>query len=242
MTAVAGWFIIVELPDWLDRDQTSAPPVAQGVASAQATVSPGVRRGYRIDYPTFADTGGLTLSGVANHSAPSVRIADGTQRSGAVWSAETLNPAESFSTAFRFSSTGGPGALSFVLQTEGVGGNLPLDQLRPRLNIDFLAPAGTAAGTVTVMTARVGSATRLGSARTDLGPNSGEITAWIDYSAKQRSVRVFLSSGTGKPSKPLLTVPLTLSGILGKKPCYAGFSASTEEVAGEHRLLAWFLS
>lgn len=241
-TTVAGWFIVVELPDWLDRDRTAPQPAVQSVAPAQVTGVPGGRRGYRVDYPTFTDSTGITLTGVAAQAAPAIRIADGMRRSGAMWSVETLDPAESFSTAFRFSSKGGPSSLSFVLQTVGVGSNLPLDQLRPRLSVDFVPPSGASAGTVTVTTARTGSATRLGSTGMDLGPDGGEITAWVDYSAKQRSVRIFLSRGSGKPSKPLLTVPLTLSITLGEGPCYAGFIASTGATAGEHRLLAWFLS
>lgn len=239
-TAVAGWFIVVELPDRLAQRRPAPPAVTQSVVPPQPTAS--AQKTHQIEYRTFTDPTGLALTGAAAHATSAVRLADGAQRSGAMWSTATLDPAGSFSTAFRFASSGRSGGLSFVLQAEGVASDLALNGLRPRMTVDFTPAENTPAGTVTVSTARTGAPTRLGTAGTGLGPDSGPVTVWIDYSARKHTLRLYLSTSSTKPAKPQLTTVLNLGRTFGKNPVYAGFVATTGDAAGTHEVLAWLLS
>ncbi|MER7415940.1 hypothetical protein ABT346_03990 [Micromonospora peucetia] len=241
-TAVAGWFIVVELPDRLAPDQPAPPAATQNAGSPTPTPLRTMQGTHRINHPTFTDPVGLTLTGAAVHSAPAVRLADGAQRSGAMWSAAPLSPKRSFSTAFRFVSAGRSGGLSFVLQAEGPTSKLPLDQLRPRLTVDLAPVAGSPTGTVTVTAVRNGPPVSQGPAATDVDLGSGPVTVWIDYSARSQKVRVFVSPGATKPSKPALTAKVDLARTVGGEPAYPGFVAFTADAAGTHDVRAWFLS
>ncbi|WP_405095616.1 hypothetical protein [Micromonospora sp. NBC_01412] len=241
-TAVAGWFIVVELPDRLAPHPPAPPAATQIAGSPTPTALRTVQGTHPIDYPTFAEATGLTLTGAAVHSAPTVRLADGAQRSGAMWSAAPLSPKKSFSTAFQFVSAGRSGALSFVLQAEGPTSGLPLDQLRPRLNVDLVPAAKSPTGTVTVTTVRNGPPVTQGRAATDVDLGGGPVTVWIDYSARSQTVRLFVSPGAAKPSKPVLTAEVDLARTVGAGLAYPGFAAFTADAAGTHDVLAWFLS
>ena len=242
-TAVAGWVIVVKLPGWLESEPRALPSVTQSAEPTPPTASTAPQDGQRIDYRSFADPTGLTFTGVAVHAGAAVRLADGSGQSGAMWSAMTLNPARSFSTAFRFTSTGRAGTLSFVLRTQEVASAEPLDKLVPRVSVDFVVdgPAGSA-DTVTVTSARTGRPTTLGSANPGVDLDGGPVTVWIDYLTERQILRVYASTGTTKPTKPALTASLKLGTTLGKGPAYAGFIASTADAAGTHEMLAWHLS
>ncbi|NBE83348.1 L-type lectin family protein [Micromonospora rubida] len=241
-TAVAGWFIVAELPDRF-APNPPAPPAATQSAGAPTPTALRTQQGARpIDYPTFAEAAGLALTGAAVHSAPTVRLADGAQRSGAMWSAVPLNPKKSFSTAFQYVSAGRSGALSFVLQAEGPTSRLPLDRLRPRLTVDLAPVAKSPTGRVTVTAVRTGPPVTQGRAATAVDLGSGPVTVWIDYSARSQTVRVFVSTGAAKPAKPVLTAEVDLARTVGAGLAYPGFAAFTADAVGTHDVLAWFLS
>ncbi|GAB3141973.1 hypothetical protein GCM10027290_15570 [Micromonospora sonneratiae] len=248
VTAIAGWLIVTELPGWLERDgqaQPVATPSAEPTVPADPDALPEVRP---IDYRTFADPTGLAFTGAALHSGAAIQLTDGANQAGGVWSANSLDPARPFSTAFRFTSTERSGQVSFVLRTGGIVDDRPVERLVPRLTIDFVISAtrdgGTDrnANTVLVTSATSSGSRTLGTTQPALDLGGGPITVWVDYSAKQQKIRVYASAGTAKPADPIITAPLKLNALLGTNPAYAGFAASTREVAGGHDLLAWHLS
>ncbi|MBB4956934.1 L-type lectin family protein [Micromonospora polyrhachis] len=246
VTAVAGWVIVVKLPGWLEPEPQALPSITQ---SAEPTPPAGPDASdapqdiQRIDYRSFTNPTGLTFTGGAAHAGAAVRLAEGSGQHGAMWSAMTLNPARSFSTAFRFTSTGRSGTLSFVLRTQEVASAEPLDQLVPRMSVDFMVDGPTgSADAVTVISARNSRPTMLGSANPGVDLDGGPVTVWIDYLAERQSLRVYASTGTGKPTAPVLTATVKLGTTLGKGPAYAGFIASTADAAGAHEMLAWHLS
>ncbi|MGW0434751.1 hypothetical protein ACWDV4_19720 [Micromonospora sp. NPDC003197] len=246
VTAVAGWVIVIKLPGWLEPEPQALPPVTQSAGPtppAAPDASDAPQNTDRIDYRSFTNPTGLTFTGGAVHAGATVRLAEGSGQHGAMWSAMTLDPARSFSTAFRFTSTGRSGTLSFVLRTQEVVSAEPLDQLIPRMSVDFMVDGPTGAGdAVTVISARNDRPTRLGSTSPGVDLDGGPVTVWIDYLAERQSLRVYASTGTTKPTAPVLTATVKLAATLGKGPAYAGFIASTADTAGTHEMLAWHLS
>ncbi|XVE96687.1 hypothetical protein REPUB_Repub02eG0244000 [Reevesia pubescens] len=73
----------------------------------------------------------------------------------------------------------------------------------------------------------------------DIDLKSGNlITAWIDYKNDLRVLNVFLSYSSLKPSTPLLSVNIDLSGFF-KEDMFVGFSASTEGSTEVHLIENW---
>ncbi|KAF8397231.1 hypothetical protein HHK36_016141 [Tetracentron sinense] len=74
----------------------------------------------------------------------------------------------------------------------------------------------------------------------DLKLESGKpIQAWIDYDGVHKVVHVTISPlSVPKPSQPLLSHSIDLSGVL-EEPVYVGFSSSTAKLFSSHYILGW---
>ncbi|XP_010939388.1 L-type lectin-domain containing receptor kinase SIT2-like [Elaeis guineensis] len=65
------------------------------------------------------------------------------------------------------------------------------------------------------------------------------IQTWINYDGVAKILNVTVAPfSVGKPSRPLISLPIDLSPIL-KKYMYVGFSSSTGEISSSHYILGW---
>lgn len=76
---------------------------------------------------------------------------------------------------------------------------------------------------------------------TELRLNSGEnYQAWIEFNGSAINVTM-ARAGSRKPIRPLISIPLNLTGVL-LNDMFVGFTASTGQLVQSHRILSWSFS
>ncbi|CAL9227169.1 unnamed protein product [Arabidopsis halleri] len=76
---------------------------------------------------------------------------------------------------------------------------------------------------------------------TELRLNSGEnYQAWIEFDGSAINVTM-ARAGSRKPIRPLISIPLNLTGVL-LDDMFVGFTASTGQLVQSHRILSWSFS
>ncbi|XP_010433234.1 PREDICTED: probable L-type lectin-domain containing receptor kinase VII.2 [Camelina sativa] len=76
---------------------------------------------------------------------------------------------------------------------------------------------------------------------TELRLNSGEnYQAWIEFNGSALNATM-ARAGTRKPIRPLISIPLNLTGVL-LDDMFVGFTASTGQLVQSHRILSWSFS
>lgn len=70
--------------------------------------------------------------------------------------------------------------------------------------------------------------------------NGKNYQVWIDYADSFINITM-VEAGMKRPKRPLLSVPLNLSGVL-EDEMYVGFTAATGQLVESHKILAWSFS
>lgn len=210
-----------------------------------------------VSYPNFLSTAGLTLNGDAAKVGKVLRLTPAlNNRAGSAFTKRrVVDPKRSFKTQFRFNLHQGtipPGdGMAFVLHRQGAGalcgpgGGLGYCGIAPSVVVEFdifqnLEGNDPNANHVAVM--RDGdSADHLVSATPKFQLYGGPRSAWIDYSAAKRRMKIYVKDGSGKPAKPLISVRAKLNRWLDGK-VRAGFTAATGGSTAAMEVVKWKLS
>lgn len=67
---------------------------------------------------------------------------------------------------------------------------------------------------------------------------SGPVHAWVDYSARTTTLKVYVSRFDAKPNQPLFTVSRNLAASIGRD-AFIGFSAATGAATDRQAVTAW---
>ena len=221
-------------------------------------------------FPDFSDLSPLHLNGVAKEIAKAqdretnLRLTNARNQTGNVFYKKRigLDQQNTFSTYFQFRIHSPVGAVDkqdqiqgadgivFTVQTQSVivgkrGVGIGYEKIIPSIGIEFDTwfnsnkdPDGNHIGinvngnSASVVTASPPDKRHL---------NDGEIWhAWVDYDAKNLSVR--LSSTSSRPTEALLTKEIDLRKTLKDRLVYVGFTSGTGMSGNSHDILQWAFS
>jgi hypothetical protein len=184
---------------------------------------------------------------------------------GSAWAVTPLDTRLSFTTSFRAVIAGPCDGIAFLLQTQGptaLGGTAgglgygavyakddPNVRIRPSVAVEFDTYDNSPEGWDPSGHQHV-AVTRDGDAKTHIAwadpgfsmSNNQPFTVWVTYDAGQRTLRVYVSSGTVQPSSPLLTYPVDLRAALGADRAYVGFTGGSGEYGARESVLSWSMS
>lgn len=195
--------------------------------------------GGQVSYPNFQSTQGLKLNGDAVRSGKRLRLTSDPDQIGSAFTKRSvLSPTKSFHASFRTDirdGTQGDG-MTFVIQRGSArrigvgGGGLGYSsighsvgvELDTYLNFEALDP--DANHVAVLKNGNTGDHLVVDSPSP--GPYGGPRSIWVDYSAKQKRLKVFYTDKTKKPKKALLSLKINLKQVLGGK-ARAGFTAAT---------------
>jgi len=210
-----------------------------------------------VSFPNFARTKGLTLNGDAARAGKRLRLtpAAADQNGGAFTNRKVVDPAKSFATRFRFNLHGAvfPGdGMAFVLITTGRktlgfgSGGLGYSGLAPSLAVEFDKYENPEAHdpddnhVAVTKDGNTGAHLAKGTPKFDL--YGGTRWVWITYSARKRTLRVYVSDSKSKPRRPLVKYRHKLADILHGQRARAGFTAATGGAYMAADILSWKLT
>jgi Legume lectin domain len=210
-----------------------------------------------VNFPNFSRTAGLSLNGDAAKAGKRLRLtpAAASMTGGAFTNRKVVNPAKSFTTSFRFSLHDAivPGdGMAFVLTTRGRkalgfgAGGLGYSGLAPSIAIEFdkfLNPEAHDPDDNHVAVTKDGNTgAHLAKATPSFDLYGGTRWVWITYSARKKTLRVYVNDSKRKPRRPLVKFRRKLADILHGQSARAGFTAATGGAYMAADILSWKLS
>jgi hypothetical protein len=210
-----------------------------------------------VNFPNFSRTKGLTLNGDAAKAGKRLRLtpAEGSKTGDALTNRTVVDPAKSFATRFRFSLHDAivPGdGMAFILTTRGRkalgfgAGGLGYSGLAPSLAVEFDKFLNTEAhdpdDNHVAVTKDGDTGTHLAKATPSFDLYGGTRWVWITYSARKKTLRVYVNDSKRKPRRPLIKYRRSLSDILHGQRARAGFTAATGGAYMAADILSWKLT
>jgi hypothetical protein len=221
-------------------------------------VVPAVSSAGYVNYPNFNHTGGLDMNGFA-HVADGglLRLTDGTDQTSSVFTGpQAIDTTQTMKTSFRFSQydgSGNPGdGFTFAIHRDprgkdaigegggslGYGGD---DEITNSVAVEFdlySDDGGFPLNEDHIAILRNGDETdHLAPVAADIF--GGDRYAWIDYSAKQKKLSVYLASTSTKPSSPTTSAKVNIAKTVGGKTAHAGFTGATGGEWVTQDILSW---
>ena len=231
-----------------------------GVASLVAAVAvwqAAGAAGGTVDFPDFT-TNDLELNGSAFATDDVLQLTPnaGGEVGSAFTTRKVVRTDRSFETRFKFSIHDGSvtpaEGMAFVIQPSSpnaLGGSdltaLGYADIDPSLAVEFdlfeNPGSGDPNGNHVAFMRDGDSQTHLASASPGFDFEGGNRWAWIEYSAKNKRMKVYLNDAKAKPSQALVTLDRKLKSVVGDK-ARAGFTASTGETENAtFDVLSWKL-
>jgi Legume lectin domain len=236
----------------------TTPPAPPPAAAPAAPAAP---QPIEISYQSFGDTSGLVLGGAATRAGPVLRLTDTTGYDrGSAWSRTQVDPTRSFQATFvlRIQPNGADG-IAFVLQSEGPGalgaggGALGYGDLagtdvrvRPSVAVEFDTfdnawDPSTGYNHIAVIAGGAVNGRQVYGIPGFTMRTCGAFTVWLDYDASAHRLRVYASRGGTRPATPVVAAIVDIGAVLGARPGYAGFTASTGQLRAAQDVLSWYL-
>ncbi len=246
----------------INPTSTGSPVAHTAAPNPSRTAQPAAPapQAIQIDYSTFADLASLILNGSATGSATALRLTPGEHTAGSAWARTKIDPARSFTTAFRLFMPSYGDGMAFVIQSQGPaalgspGGGLgygghpdqtTADRIMPSLDIEFDTWDNSSEGWDPAGQQHVAVTTN-GNIKDHLfwaDPGYslvGEpVGVWIAYDAATTTLAVYLSRDADRPANPLVTATINIATVVGTGPAYVGFTASSGDIGGVQDVLNW---
>ncbi|WIM93326.1 L-type lectin-domain containing protein [Actinoplanes oblitus] len=214
-----------------------------------------------FEYPTFGDTGSLSVNGSAAvvragpGRVPVLRLTDGGyEQMGSAWVNDKVDVTKSFDTTFEVLLDGrgiGADGIAFVLQASGPralggwGGGLGYRGLKRSVAIEFddyqngPDPSDNHVGLVV----NNNPDHHLATAAAPVPLFGAPFRARVVYDSPARNLRVYLG-GPGGEAEPhlILDRAVDLSRYVGSPTAWAGFTGATGNVGSTQDILSWSFS
>ena len=214
-----------------------------GLMSVPAVSSAGY-----VNYPNFQSTGGLSLNGSAHVTdTGELRLTEHFGEAGSVFTQpEVIDAGQSIKSSFTFSlhdGGGDPGdGFTYAIQADdrqafalGEGGGAMgyggIGAIEDSVAVEF-----NAYGDDHVAILRDGGGDHLGTVPADI--YGGLRYAWVDYSAKKKTLKVFVASTSTKPAAPIISQTVNLKKTVGAE-ARAGFTGGTGGAFMVQDILSW---
>ncbi|MFT3856324.1 MAG: L-type lectin-domain containing protein [Aquabacterium sp.] len=199
---------------------------------------------------------GWTFNGNAHliEDGATLRLAEANYQAGSAWAPTAVSVAHDFSVAFSFRIAGGTGAdgLTFTVQNSaagalalgGNGGGLGYDGIGNSAAFIFDTWEN---GWDTDRAPGPNTATAIGGQLNNWGGNSighaydlrdKVIYSWVDYSAANQSLMLFISDTAVKPVDAQEALWVNLPSLVGGNTAYLGFTGGTGGASDNHDILS----
>ncbi len=212
--------------------------------------------GLSFSYPDFSRVAGLRLNGSAARAGKVLRLTPPTDfTAGSAFYTTALDLSQSFQTRFQFSIHDGSSApadgISFIVQSDprgptavqpgGPPGYIGYLGIAPSLavELDIFHNGFEADGNHVAIIKNGDYSNNIDLTDPPFTLFGRPAYAWIDYDAVAKSLQVFVSRNSTRPSTPLLSYATDLAAELGGGPAYVGFTGGTGSFNATQDILSW---